>query len=788
MTDHSSSKLANFVIRHRLFFSLFPLLVTGFFLYTLKDLTIQTSVQDFIPQKHPFVEVNNQLMKIFGGLNQVSIAIEPKEGDILQTPLLEKVVRITNQLYYLEGVNIGRIVSLSARKIKRVEGTEEGFKVTHLMREAPTTPDGIGFLKKSIMRNNLVYGPIVAKDFSATQIVLDFYPEVSSRKIFQQLNQIVEKEKDGKTNFYLAGQPILEGWLDYYLPKLLTVFLGTLLIMVFLLFVAFRSKRGIFLPFAAALMGVVWGLGALSLSGYRLDPTTTLVPFLILAIGISHSIQFIKRYYEEIKADPHDRLKAAENTLAALSNPVRASLFTDGLGFLSLMIVPLVMIKTLAIAAGAGVFSLYVTVVTFIPAILTYIPVPVKMEVDREEQPNSVDRVLNQIAGIGKHSWVRNIVLVLFIGLTVLGIKGITQIVVGDNEEGSATLYPHSPYNVAEKFINEKFTGANPYYIFVEGKKDEAILDWRVLKEMDSLQRYLVARFPEIGSAVSLADYIKGLNCVMDNNNPASFKIPDNDGTIAEYLFLYSISGFPGDFDPVLSPDYKYANIKFDLKDHRAATINKTIAATQDWIKREHKSEVADFKLAGGLIGTTAAVNDIIKQSTYSNIILVFILVLLRVSIALRSFAGGLFLFIPLIFSIILTFGIFGLSGVTLTAGTLPVAAMGIGLGIDYSIYIAARIHEEILRGHGNPDLSGAIQRALVTSGKAVFFTGMVIGTGVVSWLFSSIKLQAKLGGALGALLLINMLSALILLPIFIRIIKPRFLVQKKSSPLLING
>jgi len=788
MTDHSSSKLANFVIRHRLFFSLFPLLVTGFFLYTLKDLTIQTSVQDFIPQKHPFVEVNNQLMKIFGGLNQVSIAIEPKEGDILQTPLLEKVVRITNQLYYLEGVNIGRIVSLSARKIKRVEGTEEGFKVTHLMREAPTTPDSMGVLKKSIMRNNLVYGPIVAKDFSATQIVLDFYPEVSSRKIFQQLNQIIEKEKDGKTNFYLAGQPILEGWLDYYLPKLLTVFLGTLLIMVFLLFVAFRSKRGIFLPFAAALMGVVWGLGALSLSGYRLDPTTTLVPFLILAIGISHSIQFIKRYYEEIKADPHDRLKAAENTLAALSNPVRASLFTDGLGFLSLMIVPLVMIKTLAIAAGAGVFSLYVTVVTFIPAILTYIPVPVKMEVDREEQPNSVDRVLNQIAGIGKHSWVRNIVLVLFIGLTVLGIKGITQIVVGDNEEGSATLYPHSPYNVAEKFINEKFTGANPYYIFVEGKKDEALLDWKVLKEMDSLKQYLISQIPEIGSAVSLADYIKGLNCAMDNNNPASFKIPDNDGTIAEYLFLYSISGFPGDFDPVLSPDYKCANIKFDLKDHRAATINKTIAATQDWIKREHKSEVADFKLAGGLIGTTAAVNDIIKQSTYSNIILVFILVLLRVSIALRSFAGGLFLFIPLIFSIILTFGIFGLSGVTLTAGTLPVAAMGIGLGIDYSIYIAARIHEEILRGHGNPDLSGAIQRALVTSGKAVFFTGMVIGTGVVSWLFSSIKLQAKLGGALGALLLINMLSALILLPIFIRIIKPRFLVQKKSSPLLING
>ena len=779
---NSSHPFARFVIRHRLFFTLFPLIVTVFFLYCLKNLTIHTSVQDFIPQKHPFVEVNNRLMEIFGGLNQVSIALEPKEGDIFQTHLLEKVVLITRQLYYLEGVNIGRIVSLSARKIKRVEGTEEGFKVTHLMREAPTTPEGMNCLKNAILRNNLVYGPIVAKDFSATQIVFDFYPEVSSRKIFQNLNQLIKKEKDGKTNFYLAGRPILEGWLDYYLPKLVTVFLGTLCIMMVLLFVAFRSKRGIVLPFSAALMGVTWGLGVLSLSGYRLDPTTTLVPFLILAIGISHSIQFIKRYYEEISTNPQDRIQAAENTLSALSNPVRASLFTDGLGFLSLLIVPLTMIKTLAVTAGAGVLSLYITVVTFIPAILTYIPIPVKMEVEHEEQPNIVDKFLNQIAKIGKYPVGRNIILFLFIVLIAISIKGITQIVVGDNEEGSGTLYPHSPYNVAEKFINEKFTGANPYYIFVEGKKDEALLDWRLLKEMDGLQNYLVSQFTEIGSAASLADYIKGLNCVMDNNNLASFKIPENNGTIAEYLFLYSISGFPGDFDPVLSPDYRYANIKFDLKDHRAETISKTIAATREWITKNHKSQDAEFKLAGGLIGTTAAVNEIIKQSTNSNIIIVFILVLLRVSIALRSLIGGLFLFIPLGFSIILTYGIFGLAGVTLTVETLPVAAMGIGLGIDYSIYIAARIHEEILRGHGNPDISGAIQRALVTSGKAVFFTGMVISTGVVSWLFSSIKLQAKLGAALGSLLLINMLAALILLPVFVRMVKPRFLLKKQSS------
>lgn len=776
-----SRTMARSVIRHRMFFAFFPLLVTGFFLFHLRGLTVQTSVRDFIPQKHPFVTVNNRLMDIFGGLNQVSIALEPRQGTILQTPFLEKVVRITNQLYYVEGVNLGRIVSLAARKIKRVEGSEDGFRVTRLMREAPKNPEQMEFLKQSIIRNNLVYGPIVAKDFSATQVVLDFNPDVPSRDIFRTINDIVAKEQDAHTAIYVAGRPILEGWLDFYLPKLLSIFCGTAIIMAFLLLFAFRSKRGVLLPFAGGLMGAIWGLGILNLSGYHLDPVTTLVPFLTLAIGISHSIQFVERYYEEIAAHPNDRYLAAENTLAALSSPVRASLFTDGLGFLSLLMVPLAMIKTLAIAAGAGVLSLFFTVLLFIPAMLTYLPLPVRREVEKASQANFIDRIMQGIVWFGRHPVWRNIMLIGFLALIGLGIKGITQVVIGDNEEGSAILYPHSVYNVAEQKINEKFTGSNPYYILVEGKYDEALVNSRLLQEMDDLQRFLVATVPEIGYAVSLADYLKGLHLVMNANDPSYFKIPENDATIAEYLYLYSTSGFPGDFDPVLSPDYKFANIKCDLKNHRYDTINRTIAATKEWIEKKHKSEAADFKLAGGLIGTTAAANDIITQSLPGTIVLAFLLVLFRVSLALHSLAGGLFLFLPLVFSIVLTFGILGLTKVSLTVETLPVAAMGIGLGIDYSIYIAARIQEELLRGPGNPDLYSAMQRALVTSGKAVFFTGMFLALGVCAWLFSTIKLQAKLGAALGCLFSINMLAALFLLPIFIGMARPKFIFKRSA-------
>ncbi|HEC50028.1 MAG TPA: hypothetical protein ENI40_02605, partial [Candidatus Desulfofervidus auxilii] len=196
---------------------------------------------------------------------------------------------------------------------------------------------------------------------------------------------------------------------------------------------------------------------------------------------------------------------------------------------------------------------------------------------------------------------------------------------------------------------------------------------------------------------------------------------------------------------------------------------------TKQWIKNYHRSHLLSFDYAGGLIGILGATNEIIKKSLFTNIAVLSLLIFLRITLALRSFTGGLILFIPLAFSIALTFGSFGLFNIPFTVATLPVAAMGTGLGIDYSIYLASRIKEEKEKG---VNLITAINRAVFTCGKAVFFTGSILTIGIWSWVWSNLKLQAKLGGTLGFLLFINMLSALIILPIFILLLKPNFLMK----------
>ncbi|GAH70237.1 unnamed protein product, partial [marine sediment metagenome] len=258
---------------------------------------------------------------------------------------------------------------------------------------------------------------------------------------------------------------------------------------------------------------------------------------------------------------------ASKETLRELFIPAVSSLITDGIGFMSLMIIPLLMIKGMAIASGAGVLSIFFTVVIFIPAMLSYMPKPRRIEIEREDAPTLVNRMMAGIAHVVERKRSRWIIVALFLVLALLGIKGASQLVVGDNEIGSSILYPDSRYNVAERVVNDNFSGSNPYYVFVKGKEQECLVDSSALKEMGALQRHLSEKVPEVGYSLSLVDYVKGLNSAMFGGERRYFAVPEDNRTIAEYLFLYSISSFPGDFDPVVSRNYQFANLKFDLKD-----------------------------------------------------------------------------------------------------------------------------------------------------------------------------------------------------------------------------
>ena len=763
------------LIKYRYGFLALCLIISLFFAYQLKDLSFNTNIGDFYPLKHPYLQIQNKLNKIFGGLNQVSIAIEVKEGTILNPVTLDKVWRVTNELYLTTGINAGRVVSLSARKIRHVEANEDGFITDWLMHDAPKTSEGIEVLKNRIIRNPLVYGPLVSNDFRATLIQADFESDVSARKIFQVLESLKKQFEDVNHKIYISGQPVLQGWLDFYLPRMARLFVITLLAMALVLYNAFKSKRGVFLPLLSAFMATLWGLGLTALCGFKLTPATIMAPFLVFALGVSHTIQFIKLYYEYVSKHHHDSKTAAIYITRDLFTPAFTGLITDGIGPFTLFWVPLGIIKSLAIAIGFGVISIFFSSVILVPNLLSFMKLPKTPEVMREEKTTLTNRILGSFARLAINKKSRWAVIGTFFILTLVALFSASHLEVGDKKPGTSLLYPSSPYNQAERFISEKFATSDPYYIFVEGKNDDALLSSQALKEMDSLQRYLEQNISGAGRTLSLVEYIKGMNMAMFAGKREEFRIPDLDQTIAEYLFLYSLNGFPGDFDPVVNPNYQYANIKVDLKDHRAKTMNEVIKKTDEWIRLYHKDENISFSYAGGTIGMLAAVNQIVAPMLTVNSLSTMALVFLCLVFAYGSFVSGYLLIIPLIFRTLLVFGILGFLRVGLTAEMIPMVALGIGFGDDFGIYIVSRIKDE-LKKEGGGSLKDAVIEAMSTSGKAVFFTGITLSIGIATWMLSSILMQARLGALLGFFIFFNVIGTLIVLPSMIMTVDPKFL------------
>ena len=769
---------AHGLIKYRYGFLALCLVVSLFFAWQLKDIgnSFKTNLGDFYPLKHPYLKIQDRLSEVFGGLNQVSIAIAVKEGTILNTATLDKVWQITNELYLTQGINANRVVSLSARKVKFVQANEEGFTTQWMMHDSPKGQLEIEALKERITRSPLVLGPIVSKDFKATLIQADFESNVSSRKIFDTLQAIKGKYQDENNAIYISGQPVLQGWLDFYLPRMIKLFIITLLAMSLVLYYAFKSKRGIFLPLISAAMATLWGLGLTILCGFKITPATILAPFLVFALGVSHCVQYIKLYYEYMSKHKHNSKAAAIYISRVLFVPAFTGLVTDGIGPFTLFWVPLGMVKGLAIAIGFGVISIFFSTVILVPNLLSFMQLPRRLEVIREEKASLTNKILARFAHLAVNKTSRWLVIATFCILTFIAFFGASLLEVGDKKPGTSLLFGNSPYNQAEKFISEKFATSDPYYIFVEGKHEDAFLNSAVLKEMDSLQRYLEREVKGVGRSLSLVEYVKGMNMVMFGGDRKEFRIPDEDKTISEYVFLYSLTGFPGDFDPVVNPNYQYANIKVDLKDHKAATINEVIKSTDEWIKQNHASKDVDFYYAGGNIGMTAAVNQILAPMLTANSLSVTFLVFLCLVFAYGSLVSGYLLILPLLFRTLLVFGILGFLRVGMTAEMIPMVALGIGFGDDFSIYIVSRIKDELKEGGGS--LSKAVTQAMSTSGKAVFFTGLTLAVGISTWMFSSILMQVRLGALLGFFIFFNAIGTLIVLPSMIMTVKPKFLTR----------
>jgi len=778
----SSDRFAKFVITYRLPLLILIILVSLPMLWLTRTSRLSHRAGHIFPWGHPNVNLHIKMSKVFGGSNLVAITLRTNKEDIFNVETLKKVYRIQKAVELMDGVVKYNIYSIASRKMKHIVTATDpdgvmmmGVETFDEMLEEifSGNKDKLPIYRKNILNDDDIYGTLVARDRKGAVVLASFKYEEDYQYIFSHLQELIEKEKDASTEFHLSGRPIMLGYIHKYMFKILYIFLFALIVMVALLYMDFGRKRAVVLPLTAGVLSVIWGMGILTLSGFEMDVLSITVPFLVLALSQGHSVQIMQRYYEEgrIHRDPK---KVSQQVISTLLLPASTSILTDSLGFISLALLPFPIIQTMAVVAAAGILSIWITNFIFIPIVLSYLSLPPAKELEREGKAGTLLKLLELAGKATSGGWRRTVILAAALIIFIIGVKAMGNLQVGEQQPGSPNFWQDSEYNQADRMLNEHFSGTNLLWFYLAGEERKDLLKPEIIAYFDSVQRHLEER-PDVNYTLSYVDALKKVNSALHNNDPRWEILPTD--KIAAWECLELVLGDPEERRDWFELDLRQANIRAFVSDHTGETIRGLMKDLRAYTKK-NKPEGLEVEMAAGLIGIYEAVLDVINHSQITNVLFMLTAVFICSAVAFRSIVAGLLIIIPLVFGNVITFAVMAVTGVGLFIYTLPVSALGIGVGVDYSLYILTRLRREVTSG----TVEEAYVRTFKTAGRAVIFTALTVTAGVMMLWISEMRFQAILGVMLGLIMMANMLSSILVLTSLLSLLKPRFLFTRRTA------
>ncbi|NOT55613.1 MAG: MMPL family transporter [Deltaproteobacteria bacterium] len=780
----------NFLLRFRVAILIAVAIVTLFLTWHARNMQVYTNFFDLYPPGHPYIKLYNEYRKMFGTANVLMIMIERKDGDIFNVDTINKINKATIQVMETPGVNPYQVRSLTHPKMKNIRITGAMITAYPIMYPAaPKTPEDVKPMKKAVYTNEGVHGFFVSRDNTAALISAGFWEEgVDFRNLYNRLTALEQEiEADGKHTVYISGFPMLYSWIFSYKNYILGVIGATMVIILVMLWFYFRTFTGVWVPLFSGLLSAVLAMGLAGYYGFNLDPLVLVVLVLITARALSHSVQSMERYHEEYhrlereQGDKANKMDAIMASYLSLFSPAIVSILADGFAILTLALAHIPLIQKLAYVSSFWVFTIFISVVTLHPIILYYIPPPPHDPKSgkrfSDKMYNSVNRMMVRIS----QGNARYAVLGSFSVALVVGMVYAQNLKIGDVSIGKALMYDDHPYNVAYDRINQKFVGASQLVILAEGKEAGVIKDPQVLQTLEKFQRHMEQQ-ELVGGSITVTTMARRLYQMFQEGIPKWGIIPDNPRDVGNifYQFLNTIGA--DDLDSFLDKNSQNATITVYYKDYNHETVVGSIENAQKFID-ENPIENVTFRLAGGLLGILAAVNEEVEWSYKWNLILVMVTVFVLSMLTYASVVGALIVMIPSIVAQPLSEAMMYWMGIDANINSLPVAAVGIGIGIDYGYYVLSRIVEEFQR-FGDHDR--AIEEALMTTGRAIMFTGTTLTVSVVFWVFFPMKFQSEMAILLTLLLFFHVVGALAFIPGIVSLLKPRFPLPNKIMLVLL--
>ncbi|SDS08898.1 hypothetical protein SAMN05216198_1151 [Halopseudomonas litoralis] len=758
------------IFNNRLIMLLIFAALTVFFGFQAAQVRPVTSFEKMIPLEHPYIINMLEHQSDMGNLgNSIRIAVAIKDGDIFSTEYMETLKRINDEVFFLPGVDRANLRSLWTPNVRWTEVTEYGFDGGPVAsRPAYLSAEDLDELRTNILKSGEI-GRLVANNFKSTIIDVPLQgsypnPENQAEQIkldYGEFSRLLEEkirsefqDENPNISIHIVGFAKKVGDLIDGIMKVVMFFGAALLITFVLLLIFTRCLKSSLTTLVCSVIAVIWQLGLLHTLGFGLDPYSILVPFLVFAIGISHGVQIINAMAIEY-AGADDAYTAARRAFRSLYVPGIVALVSDGVGFVTLLLIEIEVIRELGIAASVGVAVIILTNLMLLPILMSFIGIS-KRAVERNRDLASRPQKLWQFISGFAHPAVAPISVVLAILAFGFGIYYGKNVEIGDLDPGAPELRADSRYNLDNEFIISNYSTSSDVLVVMVSTPPEMCSAYETMEAIDQLE-WRMSNLAGVQSAVSLVTVAKQV--IMGNNEgslkwQALSRNQDNLNT--------AISRAP---DGMFNASCSLAPVMIFLNDHKADTLSRATAAVEEFAE-EYNTDNITFKLAAGNAGIEAATNVVIEKSQLKMLLTVYAVVILMCLITFRSIRAVLCIIIPLALTSVLANALMAFLGIGVKVATLPVIALGVGIGVDYGIYIYSRL-ETYLR-QGMP-LQEAYYETLKTTGKAVTFTGFTLAIGVATWIFSAIKFQADMGILLTFMFLWNMFGALWLLPALAR-------------------
>ena len=759
--SRSGNLLERIIFNHRLLLVIACALLTAFLGYQAFHLEVNASFEKMMPQSQSFIKNYRDNAKALRGLgNSVRIVVENTQGDIYDAHYLEVLRDINDKVFLVPGVDRSFMKSLWMPVVRWTEITAEGYKGGAVMPDTYNgSTESINTLKINVNRSGII-GSLVSNDQHSSML---FVPLLDSnavtgkaldyRAFHDAIGAIKAKYESKGVHIHIIGFAQLVGELIHGLMQVFTYFFYAALISAALILLYTRCIRSTVLVVTCSIIAVSWQLGLMRLLGFVLDPYSVLVPFLIFAIGVSHGAQKMNGIMQDIGRGTH-RYVAARYTFRRLFLAGLTALLADAVGFGVLAVIDIPVIRSLAIASSIGVAVLIFTNLILLPILLSYTSVSPRAAartLKASEGNHPLPRIL---ARFTTRPWAIGVIVVTVI-LSAVGLIIGKDLKVGDLDPGAPELRVNSTYNQDNAYITDHYKLSSDQFAIIVTTPSYGMVNYETLLEMDRLEEIL-RDLPGVQTTVSAASLARNYTAAGFEGSPKWITI-DRDKYVVADAINYVYDSNPEMFND----DRSVAPIIAFLADHKAETLDRVVK-TVEAFAAEHNTNERKFLLAAGSSGIDAATNIAVAKANRTMLFYVYAAVILLCFITFRNWRAVVVAVVPLVVTSILCEALMVKLGMGVKVATLPVTALGVGIGVDYALYLLT-VH--LVGQRSGLSITDAYSEALAFTGKVVALIGVTLGAAVITWAWSPIKFQADMGILLAFMFIWNMLGALVLVP-----------------------